>query len=191
MPLRLTVRPTAPSNDSFLSRVSTDSLSMSTVSWSIVDTRGRAVATHVAGVALPAGALAWSWDGLDDTGRMVAPGTYTALLTAGNGVLSITSRTVLTVGAFKLTVSPTTASRGQNVTVTALSAEPLQAAPRLVINQPGLAARSLVMVKVATSTYRITTRLAAGGSAGTLGLKVTATDVAGGSNVATTTVTLR
>ena len=162
-----------------------------TVSWSIVDSRGRAVATRLASAPLGAGSVVWPWTGLDDAGRPVAPGTYTAVLTAGNGIVSITSRTVLTVAAFKITVSPTTSSRGQNVTVTAVTAEPLRAAPRLTISQPGLAARSVAMVKVATNTYRVTTRLSTGGSAGTLALKVSGTDAGGGINLATAAATLR
>ena len=162
-----------------------------TVSWSIVDSRGRTVATRLASASLGVGPVAWPWSGLADTGRPVAPGTYTAVLAVGNGSLSITSRTVLTVAAFKVTVSPATASRGHNVTVTAVSAEPLRAAPRLTISQPGVAARSLAMVKVAANTYRITTRLSSHGSAGVLALKVSATDTGGGVNVATTTATLR
>jgi len=162
-----------------------------TVSWSIVDSRGRAVATRLASAPLGVGPVAWPWTGLDDAGRLVSPGTYTAVLTAGNGTVSITSRTVLTVAAFRITVSPTTASRGQNVTVTAVTAEPLRAAPRLTISQPGVSARSVALVKVATNTYRITTRLSTGGSAGTLALKVSGTDAGGGINVATATATLR
>jgi len=161
------------------------------VTWSVVNAKGQAVATRYQNTALGAGSRSWVWTGLDAVGRPVAPGTYTAVVTAGNGSLATTTRTVLTVAAFRITVRPTVAIRGQNITVTAVSAEPLGSNPRLTISQPGVAARSVAMVKVATNTYRVTTRLSSSGSAGTLTLKVAGTDTARGVNIAKTTIKLR
>src|SRR6185312_14735304 len=108
--------------------------------WTVADAKGRTVATRFAGVPLAAGGQAWTWAGIDSTGARVAAGAYTAILTATNGTLSVTSRSPLTVAPFRTTVNPTVATRGRSITVTAVSAEPLAAAPRLTISQPGVAA---------------------------------------------------
>ena len=75
--------------------------------------------------------------------------------------------------------------------MTAVSAEPLAATPRLTISQPGVAARTRADGEVATNTYRTTTRLSASGRSGTLRLKVTGIDAGRGTNVGTASVTLR
>ena len=166
-------------------------LAPATVTWTVADAKGRTVATRFARVPLAAGGQAWTWAGIDSTGARVAAGAYTAILTATNGTLSVTSRSPLTVAAFRTTVNPTVATRGRSITVTAVSAEPLAATPRLTISQPGVASRTVPMVKVATNTYRTTTRLSASGRSGTLGLKISGIDAGRGTNVGTASVTLR
>jgi len=147
----------------------------------------------VQGGQLTPGSAIWTWDGTDQSGRMVPPGAYTAVLTATTGALSSTVRTPLTVAAFGIATTPTTLVRGQNITVTAVSAEPLTASPQLTISQPGVATRVLTMILVSANTYRVTTRLsgATAARAGTLILKVSGTDAGHGVNIATSSLTLR
>jgi flagellar hook assembly protein FlgD len=171
-------------------RLSFTLLQPATVSWSIVNSRGQTVITKYTGASFAPRNISWAWNGRDQQGRLVAAGTYTAVLTAGNGSVSVTSRTALTVAAFDITVNPAAPRRGQSITVTATSAEALAAAPTLTISQPGVKARTVTMVK-SGAVWRITTKLNAGGSTGTLTLKVTGRDTGGGTNTATTTLTLK
>jgi flagellar hook assembly protein FlgD len=162
-----------------------------TVTWTIVNSRNQTVATKDAAVARSAGAQSWAWTGVTAAGATVPAGAYTAVLTVTNGTLSTTVRTPLTVAAFVTTVSPTTATRGHSITVTVVSAESLAASPKLTIRQPGVAARTVTMSRVAANTYRVTTRLSASGSAGKLSLTVSGTDTGHGVNTASTTLTLK
>jgi gliding motility-associated-like protein len=162
-----------------------------TVTWTIANSRGQTVATKDAAVALASGAQSWAWTGLNAAGASVPAGTYTAVLTVTNGTLSTTVRTPLTLAAFVTTVSPTTATRGHSITVTVVSAESLASAPKLTIRQPGVAARTVTMSRVAANTYRVTTRLSSSGSAGKLSLTVSGTDTGHGVNTASTTLTLK
>ena len=166
-------------------------LQPATVTWRILDGHGRVVATRFQDRVLDPGAQQWAWDGRDAAGRTVAPGAYVSVVTAGNGAASITTRTALTVAAFRIITSPTKPVRGQTMTVTAVSAEPLAGNPRLTIRQPGVAARTVAMVKVAPNTFRVTVRLSSAGAAGTLSRQVSATDAGRRVNVATSTLTLK
>jgi hypothetical protein len=161
------------------------------VTWTIVNATGQTVATKFASAAMNPGTATWTWAGTTDAGRAVAPGAYTAVLTATNGVLTTSSRTALTVAAFRIVTSATTVTRGQSLTVTATSAEPLAARPRLTVSRPGVAAWSTAMTKVGTNLYRVTIVLSRTGVAGTLTLKVTGTDPGHGINIATTRLPLR
>jgi flagellar hook assembly protein FlgD len=172
-------------------RLSFTLLQPATVSWAIVNTKGQTVVTKYNAATFAPRSIAWAWNGTDQQGRAVPAGTYTALLTAGSGAASVTSRTTLTVAAFAVTVSPATPRRGQSITVTAVSAEPLSGSPRLTIGQPGVAARTVTLVKSGVNAWRITTKLNARGSAGTLTLTITGTDTSGGRNTTTTTLPLK
>jgi gliding motility-associated-like protein len=172
-------------------RLSLVLLQPATVTWTIVNAQGQTVATRDAGTTLAAGTWTWDWAGLDQAGRSLPPGVYTAVVTAGNGLASVQVRTVVMAAAFRISVSPSKAVRGRTITVTAVSAEPLTGRPTLTLGQPGAGSRTVTMTKVGTSTYRVTTRLSAAGSAGTLSLVVTGTDPGHGINVATSSVTLR
>jgi flagellar hook assembly protein FlgD len=171
-------------------RLSFTLLQPATVSWAILNSKGQPVVTKYNGTAFAPRSIAWAWKGTDAQGRAVPAGTYTAVLTAGNGAVAVTSRTTLTVAAFGVTVSPTAPRRGQSITVTVVSAEPLSGPPRLTIGQRGIASRTVTMAK-SGAAWRVTTKLNAGGSAGTLTLTVTGTDTGGGTNTTTTTLPLK
>lgn len=153
-----------------------------TVSWTIAGPTGAVVLAPYVGAPLGSGPYSLTWDGRDATGAVVAPGTYTSIVTATNGTVGATIRQTLTVDAFRITASTSTPRRGQRVTVTVVSAEPLSAVPRLRISQPGLAAWSVVLSPAGGSTYRATFTLRWGGGSGTLRLTATGVDTAGGSN---------
>ena len=66
--------------------------------------------------------------------------------------------------AFTITPSDTTPARGQSITVTINSAEPLAKNPTLWVAQPGIAAWSVSTTKVGTNIYRATLRLKSSGT---------------------------
>jgi hypothetical protein len=172
-------------------RLSFTLLSPATVTWQIENAVGVVVYTQYNAVAMPARSLSMSWAGLNQAKALVPTGAYVAVLSVTNGNLTAVSRTPLTLAAFGITLGATTAKRGGSITVTALSAEPLSGSPKLTISQPGLASRTLTMVRSADGTWRVTTKLSASGHTGTLRLTVTGTDTHGGTNATTTTVLLR
>ena len=152
--------------------------SAATVSWTVVDARGTVVRTIRDAEALGAGGHAFAWNGRTDSGALVPRGAYRAIVTAGDGTYTTTQSVAVTADAFRITVSDSTPARGQRLTVTALSAEALDGAPRLRVYQPGRAAWSVTMRKVDTRLYRATITLRSGAT-GTLRLRVAADDSGG------------
>jgi flagellar hook assembly protein FlgD len=161
------------------------------VTWTVADATGHVVFTRYQDTAMAARSVAWIWTGLDQSGEVVAPGRYSATVSATTGTLRASATIPLTVAAFAVTTSPSTAVQGRNLTVTAVSAEPLSGSVRLTVAQPGAAARTVLMTRIAPGTYRATIRLVSGGSAGNVSLQVSGKDAHGGSNVATAGVALK
>jgi hypothetical protein len=151
-----------------------------TVSIQVLDSTGTAVRT-TAPRALPAGAGSWAWNGRDDAGAYVPRGPYRIVVTATNGTQAASQSVAVAADAFRIATSTATAIRGKAITVTASSAEPLKAAPTLIVRQPGLADWTVTMTaKGATWTATITPKKA--GTAGTMTLFVRGRDTAGGPN---------
>ena len=92
---------------------------------------------------------AFAWDGTRRrTARWCPRGAYRAVVTATDGALAATQRASVVADAFRITASDATPGRGQKITVTAVSAEVLDGAPRLRVFQPGRDAWSVRMDKV-------------------------------------------
>jgi len=149
------------------------------VDWTIVNAAGAVVRTIKAGQSLVAGRYGFTWNGRDDAGRYVARGWYRAVVTATDGLatLRLSSASVL-ADAFRIVASDTTPGRGQRVTVTVYTAEPLRAAPRLAVVQPRAAVWSVPMARVSAGVYRATITLRSSAT-GTLRLKAYGNDTAG------------
>ncbi len=155
-----------------------------TVTWTITDSAGRVVRTLQASSPLVPGTYTTDWTGTDDAGALLPLGAYYATVDATNGNLSIRSRALVVLGAFRLVVSDTTPARGQSITVTATTAEPLYANARLTVRQPGYAAWAVTMTKISATAYRATIRLRSSGPLGSVQFSVSGRDVAGGTNAA-------
>ncbi len=149
--------------------------SAATVTWTIQSSAGAVVRTIRSGVALGAGTQTFTWNGRNDAGAMVPRGTYRSVVTATDGTLGATQKVDTLADAFRITVSDTTPGRGQRLTVTATSAEALNAAPKLRLYQPGRAAWTVRMTKIGTRVYRVTVVLRSS-KTGTLRLRVSAPD---------------
>jgi flagellar hook assembly protein FlgD len=148
------------------------------VTWEI--RRGGApVRTYLAGVTVGAGPLTWTWDGRDDAGNVLQDGSYKAVVTGVTPDGTMRSIVPLRLGNWRFTVSDRTPSRGRELRLVARSTERLRGAPRLTVSQPGMAPRVVRMRLPDPHTAVVTIRLARGGSAGTLGLRISATDAGG------------
>lgn len=150
-----------------------------TVTWTIRDAAAKVVDTHLAATLLQAGTHTWNFDGRRSDGTMLKPGKYLSYVTAVDGSLAVAQSVAVEVDAFLLKPSDATPGRGQTITVTVTTAEPLSAAPRVTVSQPGLTAWSVGTVKLSSTTYRATVTLKTGGGTGTVAFKATGKDTAG------------
>ncbi len=147
-----------------------------TLDWTILRPDGSVLLTKMAGTAATAGAFSWTWTGKDAAGAYVPEGTYQTQISASTSAGTISQRLSIFVGAFKITPSTATLTRGKKVTVTVVTSEPLSYNPRLVVYQPGLSSYKVVTSKVGSSTYSVTFTVKSGGGAGTVKLKAYARD---------------
>ncbi|HYO42246.1 MAG TPA: FlgD immunoglobulin-like domain containing protein [Candidatus Limnocylindrales bacterium] len=152
--------------------------SPATISWSVRNAAGGVVRTIRTEEAVEAGVHVFAWDGRDDAGVLVPRGTYRSVVSATDGTLSATQQVAVVADAFRITVSDSTPARGGKLTVTATSAEVLNAAPTLRIYQPGKAPWTVSMRKVDTRVYRVTITLKSSRT-GTMKLRVAAPDDGG------------
>ena len=150
-----------------------------TVTWTLRDVAAKVIDTHLAAVALPAGPQTWVFDGRRSDGTMLPPGRYLSYVVASDGTLVVGQSVAFESDAFLVKPSDATPGRGQTITVTVTSAEPLAASPRLSVYEPGVAAWSASLIRVSGSTYRATIKLRTGGGSGTVSFKVTGKDAAG------------
>ena len=152
-----------------------------TVTWTLRDAAARVIDTYLAAAALPAGSQSWVFDGRRSDGTMLPPGRYLSHVVATDGTLVATQSVSFEADAFLIKPSDATPGRGQTITVTVTSAEPLSARPRLSVFQAGVTAWSAALARVSDSTYRATIRLRTGGGGGTVSFNVTGTDSTGAS----------
>ncbi len=154
-----------------------------TVSWTVTDASGRVVRTLWERRAVPAGAWVTSWDGRGAAGggKTLAPlpvGRYLSAIAATTAAGTVVMRSVIWLMPFRLTLSTATAAARQLVSVAIVSAEPLRAAPRLLVLQPGLPAYAVTAAPIGGFAYRAVFRLRAG-LPGTVQLRAIGTDRAG------------
>jgi flagellar hook assembly protein FlgD len=152
-----------------------DLIATQTVTWRVVDANGATVRVLKENVVLGAGTHKIGWNGRSDAGTYLPRGLYRSVVTATNGTLTSTLTAPFIQDMFKFTVSDTTPARGQAITVTVTSAEPLSKSPRLTITQPGRSPWAVTFKLVSGRTYRATIRLGSS-STGTLGLRASGYD---------------
>ncbi len=152
--------------------------SPATVDWTIRNASGVVVRTLRSSEALEAGSQAVAWNGRNDAGALVPRGTYRSVVSAGNGSVTVSQSALVTADAFRISSSDATPARGQRITVTAVSAESLDGAPRLRVYQPGIGSWSVAMRKTDTRVYKATITLKKS-STGTVRLRVSADDSTG------------
>ncbi len=157
-----------------------------TVSWQVVDATGRAVLTIKDGEALAAGSYTFRWDGRNADGAYEPRGTYRSVVSATDGSVVARISSSVTLDAFRVTASDATPARHQRVTFTVISAEPLASRPTLRLSEPGRHAVTYTMTHVRAGIYRVTVTLA-GARTGSLGVRISARDAGGGTNISKAT----
>jgi flagellar hook assembly protein FlgD len=148
----------------------------------VVDAAGAVVRTGPTAKAYAAGAQTWTWNGKTDAGAYAKRGAYRIVVTATNGTQAASQRTTVTADAFRLKPSVTGAVRGKAFVLTATTAEPLAAAPRVTVRQPGVTAWTVTMTRKSATVWTATITPKRAGTAGTMSLTVKGTDTAGGTN---------
>jgi flagellar hook assembly protein FlgD len=153
-------------------------LSPATVTWTVVDKNNDVVRTLVADAAMGTGTHAKAWDGRTDGGAFVPRGTYSSRVSATDGTHTAVQRVAVVADAFRWVVSDRTPGRGQKVTVTIVTPEPMLQNPRIALYQPGISRWSVSTTKVSSTTYRVTFRFKSSAS-GTVRIKAYGRDANG------------
>jgi flagellar hook assembly protein FlgD len=133
-------------------------LSPATVTWTVVDRNNDVVRTLVSDEAMGAGTHAKAWDGRTDGGAFVPRGTYSSRVSVTDGTQVAVQRVAVVADAFRWVVSDSTPGRGQKVTVTIVTPEPMLRNPRIALYQPGISRWSVSTTKLSSTTYRVTFR---------------------------------
>ncbi len=152
-----------------------------TTTLQVVAADGTVVRTPWTGRRRAAGTVAWAWDGRAAGGSMVAPGTYTLVLTASSSLGSTTLRRPIVVDAFALTLSATKLKAGRTLTVRFSSVEGLKSRPVVTFDQTGRPPVRRFTRLVAPGRYIVSFLVAPGGS-GPATVRISATDSAGHRN---------
>ena len=168
-------------------RVSFTVTSTAVVDWTLTGPDGSLVATPWSARPTVPGAYSWTWTGQDAVGANVREGLYRTTITSTTDAGVVTYRGSFWVGAFRITPSTATLTRGKRVTVTIRSAEPLLRKPSLTITQPGAAPYVLSTTRVTSTTYRATFTVRSG-STGSARLKAYGIDANGRSQASYLTV---
>jgi flagellar hook assembly protein FlgD len=149
-----------------------------TVTWELRRLDGTVVYTRYSGAALAAGTYAFWWAGRDQAGNLLPAGSYVSRVMAGNGTVGIAQAAKVQMNAFAIRSSDATPSRRQRITIYATSAEALRAAPRLRVEEPGLATWNVTMTRTAGLEYKATITLRSSRT-GTLRVRVGGYDTQG------------
>ncbi len=161
------------------------------LTWQIVDSSGQTVRTVRDDSSVSAGRITFKWDGRTDGGAHVADGWYRSLVTATTAQGSYVQERSVYVGAFRVTPSVASPARGDKLTLTIVSSEPLSGALNVEFTQPGIEPWSATATKVTGKTYKVSVTLPSGGEAGVLTMAVMATDREGGRNSGASSLPLR
>ena len=158
--------------------------SPATVTWQLIGPTGSPVITRYDARPTAAGSYGWTWDGRLPGGAWAPPGTYRSQVVATDGSTTAAQSARVLVDAFRLVLSDSTPRRGQLVTATVISTEPLRAPPKLTITQPGRAPRTVATTRTSTYGFKATFRFSSGGGPGTVQVRVSGYDTGGGYNSA-------
>ncbi|MET0772425.1 MAG: FlgD immunoglobulin-like domain containing protein, partial [Candidatus Limnocylindrales bacterium] len=122
------------------------------------------------------GRRAWIWDGRDQSGRFVSPGSYTVSISATTSVGTMRVVRSVYVGPYRIGVSDATPGRGQRLRIRVDATERQKGAPTLVLTQAGGSPRRVRTQRDRRGDYVAELRLWRTGDPGTLRIMVTGRD---------------
>ncbi|MBA2557737.1 MAG: hypothetical protein H0V12_10420 [Chloroflexi bacterium] len=160
-------------------RLSTQLTTPAQVTWQIRNASGSVVLTRLNGRNLDSGGYSWRWTGRGTSGTHVRDGVYTSVVTATTDQGAVTHVQPVVVAAFDVSRSEVRPSRGQRVTFTLVSTEPLRRAPTLRIWQPGVDTYQVTTARIGPQRYRVSVKLKSGGSAGRTRIRIYGRDSEG------------
>jgi flagellar hook assembly protein FlgD len=150
-----------------------------TVRVALQSATGAPIGDILAATPMDAGAIAIPFDGTLADGSTPAAGTYRVIVVATTDDGPVGVWRSIWMLPFRTSSSDTTPKRGQKITITSVSAEPLSKAPVLYVYQPGKSRWSVTMRASSTSTYKATITLKTGGKSGTVRFRVFGLDSTG------------
>jgi hypothetical protein len=145
----------------------------------------------MANQAEPVGRVTWSWDGKDDTGAYVPDGAYFMRVTAMTAQGSYSQEVRVYVAPFKITTSSWTATAGQSIKMTILTAEPQASWPKMTVTQPGVPKYSVNLRMYSSTKFTATITFKSGGTPGPVTIKIIGTDTRGGVDTRSYTATIQ
>ena len=122
------------------------------------------------------GSRQWTWDGRDQAGRFVSPGSYQVAITATTSVGTMRVVRSVSVGASRISVSDATPGRGQRLHIRVDPTERQESAPTLILTQSGGSPRRIRTQRNKRGDYVAEVRLRSGGDPGTLRIVATGRD---------------
>jgi hypothetical protein len=151
-----------------------------TASWIIRDATDSVVRRGIDNVDFEPGDVRFVWDGTDEEGRLVPEGRYTARIRVKRPQGAYAHDVSVYLMPFKMRTPTWKVRRGQVVTLTFDSAEPIKGKPVVTANQPGVKKYGLRVTRLSATRFkaRLATRKA--GSTGPMKIRIMGTDVDGG-----------
>lgn len=160
----------------------------------IIRNRRGDVVRQVADEARAPGQYEFVWDGTDDDGSLAPNGRYTARVRVTRPQGTYAHEVRVHVMPFKVWTKKWKLRRGEKVTLTVTSAEPLTGKPTVVVNQKGIkkyTIRKWKIRKVSDTRYKVPIRTRDKGKAGPMRVRIEGIDTGGGSQVKVATLKLR
>jgi spore germination protein YaaH/flagellar hook assembly protein FlgD len=155
----------------------------------VVAGNGTVVRTAWIGRRQAAGTVGWTWDGRGAAGAMVAPGSYTVVLTATSSVGTTTVRRAIVADAFAVVLSSTRLKAGRTLTVRFGSVEGLRTRPVVTLDQTGRPPVRRFARLLGPNRYEVSFVIGARGS-GPATVRISATDSAGRHNATVRTLSV-
>ncbi len=162
-----------------------------TASWIVRDASDSVVRRGVDNVDYEPGDVRFVWDGTDDAGKLVPEGRYTARVRVKRPQGAYAHDVSVYLMPFKMQTPAWKVRRGQVVTLSFQSAEPIKGRPVVTANQPGIKKYGLSVTKLSPTKFRARLATRKAGSAGPMQIRILGTDVAGGKQSKVFTMSVR
>ncbi len=123
------------------------------------------------------------WDGTDDGGALLPEGRYTARIRVTRPQGTYAHDVKVQMMPFKIWTKRWSVQRGDKITLTLYSAEPLQGKPVVTANQPGIKKYKVPgwkITRLSDTKFKVVLKTRAAGKAGDMKVRVYGTDTGDG-----------